>query len=154
MNEFFKKAFPNLLQDSEFKITSKQDIKYNCIAWAAIYDDKWYWPPDGARHLDGVYNVWPKDIPATKELESFVKLFNSFGYEVCDNSDYEENFRKVALYVDPVKKECTHAARLKSDGLWTSKLGKEHDIAHSTPEAVEGPVYGKVACIMKMQIVN
>jgi len=148
-DNLLSKAFPFLKEDSEYKITSKKDINYNCIAWAAIYDDRWLWPPHGAIHLDGVYNVWPKNIPENNDIETFIELFKTFGYDVCENSNYEEGFRKVALYVKPGTNLCTHAARQKRGGIWTSKLGKENDISHSSPESVEGPVYGKVAYILK-----
>ena len=43
---------------------------------------------------------------------------------------------------------CTHAARRLPNGLWTSKLGYYHDIQHSTPQSLEGYIYGKVYCYM------
>jgi hypothetical protein len=35
-----------------------------------------------------------------------------------------------------------------SDGKWTSKIGKDLDIAHDTLEVLEGPEYGNVYIIM------
>ena len=43
----------------------------------------------------------------------------------------------------------THAARLKADGKWTSKLGTEEDIEHNTLESMEGDLYGLVIQILR-----
>ena len=45
----------------------------------------------------------------------------------------------------------THAARLKPDGKWTSKLGIEEDIEHNTLESMEGDLYGFVIQILRKQ---
>ena len=147
MRDEYIKAFPKLKHDKYFKLTSKQDIKYNCIAWAALYDDRWMWPPGGYT-LDGVTYIWPKHVDKNDKLETFIEVFNELGYEVCQDAKYEDGYRKIALYQQD-NGNCTHASRQRSNGLWTSKLGKEHDIEHGTPESIEGDIYGKVACIMK-----
>ncbi len=144
-------TFPGLADDPNFSIQSKQDPDYNCIAWAAIYDDRWIWPVLSNNTLDGRL-YWPEDIRNDDSPEAFIELFNSFGYELCSSSDLEHGYRKIALYVNPDTGKITHAARQRKNGLWTSKLGKEHDITHSTPESLESTVYGKVIQIMKMKL--
>jgi hypothetical protein len=143
------KIFPKLNSDSKFKITSKRDLKYNCIAWAAIFDDKFMWPPGGIMNLDGVTSFWPEDLPTDESVQTFVKLYEKYSFEVCENPDFEEGFRKIAIYWDPEKKTCTHAARQRSNGDWTSKLGPAQDISHSNPFTLESEVYGVVAKFMK-----
>ena len=147
MEEEILKAFPELIKDVNFKISSKQSIKYNCIAWAALFEDRWLWPP-GGYSLDGVVFFWPSGIEASEKIETFIRLFESYGYEICISSDYEEGYRKIALFQDDIG-DCTHAARQKGDGLWTSKLGCEHDIEHKMPHSIEGLNYGKIAQFMR-----
>lgn len=143
------KTFPKLNSDSKFEITSKRDIKYNCIAWAAIFDDKFMWPPGEVTNLDGVTSFWPEELPTDQSVETFIKLYQKFNFEVCENPDFEEGYRKIAIYWDSSKKCCTHAARQRANGIWTSKLGKEQDISHSDPYTLESDRYGKVVTIMR-----
>jgi hypothetical protein len=143
-----KLAFPQLGTDNRFKITSDDDPDYNCIAWALVYDNQYIWPNNLA--LDGIY--WPNHLPRNETIETFIELFRFHGHEICDSAEVERGFRKIALYVD-ADMNCKHAARQKQNGLWYSKLGKENDIVHSTPESLEGQIYGRVHCIMKKSTV-
>jgi hypothetical protein len=146
-------AFPKLKSDHKFKITSKQDSRYNCIAWSVIYDDRNLWPPGGEVRLDGVMYLWPDDLPKDESVDTFIKLYQKFNFEVCDSADFEEGYRKIAIYVNPKNKKVTHASRQRSNGDWTSKLGPQHDIAHSDPYTLEGPAYGEVAMLMKKKFI-
>lgn len=139
--------FPDLKHDENFKITSPQTPKYNCIAWAYGMDYKWMWPPAGMKCYDGV-TFWPNEN-ADANVEQFIIAFRDKGYEICENPDYEKGYQKIALYVKPGTTECTHAARQLRNGFWTSKLGRSHDIQHGTPYTIEGNNYGVVHCIMK-----
>lgn len=142
------KCFPKLANDISFEITSPQTPNYNCIAWAYNYNDRWMWPaPCATGGLDGVC-YWPDDVTKTPDVDSFIEAFRKKGYEICDNADFDERFQKIALYVKPGTKECTHAARQLRNSFWTSKLGRENDIQHGTPYTIEGNNYGEVYCIM------
>ena len=143
--------FPDLQQDAGFKITSYEDINYNCIAWALLYTNRWVQPPNTYYGLDGVHYFWPDGINKTNDIGSLVELFELKGYTVCNSAVHEVGYRKVALYCD-TKNRMTHAARQLPSGLWTSKIGQDHDIAHTKPEGVENNSYGKVAFIMKKKI--
>ena len=143
-------AFPKLKDDNHFKITSKQDTRYNCIAWAAFYTDRWLWPPGGYL-LDGVHYYWPSEIDKNDRIETFKAVFQLFEYVECENSEFEENYRKIALYQN-AQGHCTHAARQKRNGIWTSKLGEEQDIEHGTPHTIECEMYGTVEFIMKKKL--
>lgn len=144
--------FPELVKDSNFKITSKETSKYNCIAWAYLLEDKWMWPNTGDyTFLDGIH-YWPSDEIIDCDVKNFIKAFELKGYEYCENGNHEEGYRKIALYVKPNTTECTHAARELKNGFWTSKLGRLEDIQHGTPYTLEGKVYGKVYCFMKKKI--
>lgn len=142
-------AFPKLLQDRYFKVTSKDTPIYNCIAWAYNINDRWMWPNTGEyMFLDGI-NYWPSDEILDCEVSNFIEAFKLKGYECCDNFASESGFRKIALYVKPNTTECTHAARELSNGFWTSKLGPKWDIQHGTPDTIENDDYGHVYCFMK-----
>jgi len=91
-------------------------------------------------------------------LENFIRAFGKFGYEPCENSELEENFEKVAIYVstkDEIhtpKGTPTHMARQLSDGKWTSKLGQDVDISHNSLQSIEGKTYGEIKQILKRPI--
>ena len=141
--------FPNL-HPGTYKITSVEDVTYNCIAHAAGADDAWWWPVSG---IDGV--VWPDGIPQEVSLDCFAVAYELRGYQKCADAKLEAGFEKVALYVDH-KGEPTHAARQLSSGAWTSKLGEWEDIEHEALSALEDPTgrglaYGKVVLIMRRQ---
>lgn len=113
-DKMIESAFPKI--GAHYKITSPVDHKYNCIAFAAGDSSKWWWP-----------NVfyWPAGILSNEDLNSFITCFKSLGYEECEmNSDFEPEYEKVAIYVNPENKP-THAAKQFADGngLWKSKLG-------------------------------
>lgn len=146
---FLRQVFPKLSQDKNFKVTSKDTPVYNCIAWAYKIDNRWMWPNTGEyTFLDGVH-YWPSDEILDCDVSNFIEAFMLKGYECCENSDFEPDYRKIALYVKPDTTECTHAARELSNGCWSSKLGKSNDIQHGTPETIENDDYGKVFCFMK-----
>ncbi len=142
-------AFPKLLNDNSFEVTSKASPNYNCIAWACMYDERWIQPPYlGKPNLDCVV-WWPPEIPEGIEPEYLKSLFEYHGYIECNSSKREEGYRKVALFFNEQTNEWTHAARELNNGCWTSKLGTFNDIQHSTPETIENDDYGKVYCFMK-----
>ncbi|MEF2597607.1 MAG: hypothetical protein UIV44_00530 [Bacteroidales bacterium] len=142
--------FPGLLNDDNFEVTSPVDPSYNCIAWAYQIKGRWMWPPAGApTYLDAV-TYWP-DENASIDVEQFVKAFREKGYEKCEDDSFEVGYRKIALYITSGTTKCTHAARQLSNGFWTSKLGPQYDIQHSSPKEIEGRWYGKVYCYMKRE---
>lgn len=140
--------FPSLVHDSGFRITSYSTPNYNCIAWAYHYDDRWMQYDATRKKLDGVWYWWPDGVEQSPLLDAYIKAFELKGYKLCESGDFEEDYTKIALYVDSYN-NCTHAARQKRDGNWTSKLGKSNDIAHESPYSIEGDSYGKLACFMR-----
>lgn len=136
--------FPNLSGENH-TTTSPSTPDYNCIAWAAEEDDRWWWPvPAGA-----VY--WPAGAAAVETVDAFIFAFGTLGYTVSQSRDLEDGLQKVALYVG-ANGLPTHMARQLSDGTWTSKLGQSNDINHLTLEAISGPAYGTVlVCLCRPQ---
>ena len=136
-----EREFPALL-NSGYGITSPAEKDYNCIAWAAGDTTAW-WEPDSQDIC-----FWPDGIPRLYTLEVYMKAFETLGFAQCKDGDYEAGFEKVAIYISPDGKP-THAARQLSSGSWTSKLGNSEDIEHENLDALEGPLYGVVAIVLK-----
>lgn len=129
-----------------YSITSEWDDFYNCIAHALGDNNHWYWP--------GCY--WPSDVEREETLSAFIKLFKAVAkYEewAQENGDLEAGYEKVAIYADADGKP-THAARQLGDGNWTSKIGQNKDIKHSSVRVLEDSafkksLYGKVVKYMR-----
>jgi len=139
MNQIRHPKFPNSSNDP-FLGTSPIDRRYNCIAWAFGDNSRWYWPrPE-------LYCYWPEDITCQETLDAFIELFQSIGYQVCNNGNMEKGVEKVAIYTDNAGKP-THAARQLEDGKWTSKLGESEDVSHSL-NAMRNGFYGNVKVFM------
>ena len=134
-----ERGFPKL-SSVDYDITSPRDVSYNCIAWAAGDDTRFWWP-----HVMGS-GYWPSGVPRETTLEAFTAAFESLGYEVCRTAQLEGGYEKVAIFADGGTP--THAARQLASGLWTSKLGNDVDIQHVL-DGVEGAWYGKVVRFMK-----
>ena len=136
-------VFPSLTP-SNYRITSPESPDYNCIAWAAGTDDRWWWP-------DNQYTAYgPEEVPREETLAAFIQAYSVDGYVPCGTSDYESGFEKIAIYADERGKP-THAARQTQTGRWTSKLGNWEDIEHDRPDNLAGRSYGVATVIMKRQ---
>lgn len=130
--------FPGLAT-SHFEITSPYCADYNCIAWAAGEQGFWWWPG----------RFWPKDVPPAETRVAFIKAFATKGYEQCAGPELEGGYEKVCLYEKLGRPK--HAARQLPSGLWTSKLGMEHDISHEL-DGLSGKQYGKPALFMRRPV--
>ena len=126
-------AFPGLLRDG-FSITSQATPQYNCIAWAAGDDHKWWWPDK----LGQTY--WPPGADRELSVSGFVAAYATLGFSPCENGEHEVGWEKIAIY--SVDDTPTHAARQLEGGKWTSKLGQGEDITHAL-EGLEGSLYGR-----------
>ncbi len=137
----FEAAFPRLSRTS-YVVTSPAQPDYNCIAWAAGDDSRW-WEPDDL----GMY-FWPEGIPRRYSVEVYVKVFNTIGFEVCIDGTLESGVEKIAIFADH-RDLPTHAARQLMDGSWTSKLGQLEDIIHWNLESVSDGCYGMPVLFLK-----
>lgn len=135
-------GFP-LLRHDNYLITSPQTYEYNCIAWAAGCNDRW-WEPD-----DQDVGYWPDGVDRKPTLDAFLAAYGTLGYVQCQDNDYEKGYEKIALYAKDGKP--THAARQLPNGRWTSKLGASHDIEHELG-AIEQGDYGRVVAYMKRHL--
>ena len=138
--------FPNL-RKAGYVPQSDPDERYNCIAWAAGENHRWWEPCDG-RHWPGRKDGDPPDY----SIASLASAYAAEGFVECggciqDDAAHEQGIQKVALYGQ--HGEYLHAARQLINGEWTSKLGPDDDIRHPSLEAVTGGAFGDVVKIMK-----
>jgi len=134
-------CFPRLAVDG-YRLTSDPSEEQNCIGYAADRPGEWWEPLEDT--------VWPDGVPRDYSVDSLVAAFLTLGYAQCDSGSHEVGYEKVAIYSDG--DEYTHAARQLADGSWTSKLGREDDIRHPTPESLAGGAYGNVVRMLKRTI--
>lgn len=127
----FFQSFPNLTPD-RVHVTSPVDKRYNCIAWAAGDNRRWWWPAAQA--------YWPPGAPRIVAVESFVAAYGTQGFRPVAGSALEPGKEKIALYT--LNGIPTHAARQLQNGRWTSKCGGNVDLEHELSE-LEGPSYGQ-----------
>jgi hypothetical protein len=135
--------YPNLAK-TDYDVTSPKSQEYNCFAWAAGDQERWWQPTPE----DEFY--WVEGVPMEETLSAYIQAYQTLGYEPCDKETSEIGYAKIALYVNedgvPI-----HAARQLASGKWTSKLGALEDIEHEL-EGLTGDRYGKIGQILKKQI--
>jgi hypothetical protein len=138
---------PNL-SPQQYEITSPETSDYNCIAWGAEEDDRWWDPTDPDQY-------WPDNIPRELTISAFIQAYETIGYIPCESADLEPGYDKVALYAREDSQadggQPTHVARQLSNGRWTSKLGELEDIEHEL-EGLIGFYYGSVVQILKRPV--
>lgn len=140
--EIYKEALLPNLNRGEYRVTSPESIRYNCVAWAAGDDARRWWPgvPD---------YYWPDTAPQEETVEAFQAVFEAMGYRVCATAEPETGFEKVAIFAKDGFP--THAARQLANGNWSSKLGRWQDIEHQRLNALAGgaSIYGDIALLLR-----
>ena len=140
MCPLYRLAFPNL-SDTNHRLTSAASRRYNCIAFAAGDETRWWWPvPVGPAY-------WPPQTPRIVSLAAFVSAFETLGFKQCASPAIERGVDKIAIYVKDMKP--SHAAKQLPNGRWASKLGVYEDIEHDTPNLLEGDEYGTTILYMR-----
>lgn len=129
--------FPKLPADG-YRITSRRDDSYNCVAWIARDIRRW-WEPD----IDGCY--WPHSLGDGYRLADYLALFESLGFVRCPDGSLEDGREKIAIYA--TANDFEHVAFQRSDGEWSSKLGPLNDIRHAQTDSLVGR-YPPVAIYM------
>jgi hypothetical protein len=144
VTEHLEREFPRLALNG-YSVTSEATAEYNCVAWAAGDDSRWWWPDA----MDQYY--WPPTAPREESVRSFVAALAAVGFEPCLNGDHEPGQEKVALFAD-ARGIPTHAARQLPNGRWTSKMGRWEDITHDRLTAVQGAAYGRPVTFLRRAI--
>jgi len=91
----------------DLNITSPQTKEYNCIAWAAGENDRYWWPDP----MESGY--WPPGLRRSESIENFIEAFKTIGYECCDNENAEESYDKIAVFPKMEKLQPMHLGNLK-----------------------------------------
>jgi hypothetical protein len=139
MNFELEKDFPNLFNNNYKIINVSNPEEYNCHAFSLNILDMWCGSSERS---------WPSNIPRNPILENYIKYFNLYGYILCDSLDYEENYDRIAIYVN--SGYVTHSCR-QFGNMWRSKLGP-CDILEHKLDWISGDIYGNVECVMKRKI--
>ena len=134
---------PHLAADN-CVVKSKKTKQYNCIAWAAGEDFRWWWP-DAMRK-----DYWPSGVAREATIAAFLEAYGTLGFKLCFDGTLKDGIEKLAVYGKGAagSEIPTHAALQLANGEWTSKIGRFEDIEHKVAAAVEGPVYGHVVCFL------
>jgi hypothetical protein len=145
MTAALARLFPKL-NSAPYQITSPEDARYNCVAWAAgpAEVSRNWWPAPSP------FYYWPAE-PREETIAAFVQAFGRLGYAVCDSADLEPAYEKLAIYADE-NETPTHMARQLVSGHWSSKLGELEDIEHVTLEQLGGSDYGRPVRFLKRKI--
>jgi hypothetical protein len=141
VSENLERFFPQL-RGAPYEITSPAQPDYNCIAWAAGDDSRW-WEPDPSQSF-----YWPPGVVRAYTVQAYAEAFKQLGFEECDDAQLEEGWEKVAIFA-AADGSPTHAARQLADGRWTSKLGKLEDIVHPGLEHLIGEYYGRPVVLLR-----
>lgn len=142
-------VFPDLKNDVNFEILSPRTPKYNCIAWAMQFEDRW------VSIFDYPGYWWPDGVEKTMSPSALIHAFEAVGFTLCNNSNLEDGFDKVVLYKKEGNEEWTHAARIVSETTEHSKFGQSWDGTHShevlckTGVGYEDSSYGVPYAFMK-----
>jgi hypothetical protein len=142
LDEDMRAAFPRLGYDCA--ATSSPARGYNCIAWAAGDNTRWWEPPQPW----APWFYWPSEASVGYAIDDLRSAYHTVGFEECPDGALEDESEKVALYGSQAG-VWLHAARQLPNGRWTSKLGREDDIEHGTPYELECRDYGTVIGFMK-----
>lgn len=136
-HEALKSVFPGL-RSTSYTITSDQDRRYNCVAWAADDKTRSWWPKKGY--------FWPLPYPPVDTVDSLVEGFGTLGYVRCDSGELEGGMEKVAIYAKEGRPK--HAALQRLNGRWTSKLGAGVDVEHEV-DGLDCESYGEIVRFLK-----
>ncbi|CAM3070493.1 hypothetical protein BST27_17355 [Mycobacterium intermedium] len=141
-----------VLKRINYRIVLPKTEQYNCIAWAAGDQTRW-WHPFAARaagrrcaaHGLPDHCFWPLADYA-HSMTTYIAAFETVGYRLCAfDPSPEPGIEKIALYQWPDLDGCSHAARQLPSGVWVSKVNDLPGIAHLRPSDLEGKQgYGQV----------
>jgi len=111
------------------------------VSFAAGDVTKW-WSPK---------KYWPKGLPRDTSPETYISLFESLGYQLCDNADLEPGFEKVAFFQDPDGR-VSRVSKQAESGSWITKIGRGELIEHTDLDALTSEKYGEVTQLLRRPI--
>ncbi len=136
---------PNIV--GHYKESSKAVLDYNCLSWAVERTDAFLDPQKRSVGYD-----WPPGVEREWTVTACTRVLAHYGYsERCTDESFEDEYVKVAMYVDKDGLP-THFARQIQGDKWTSKLGDLIDVVHDDLKCLAGhdfQHYGTVAHYFK-----
>jgi hypothetical protein len=84
--------FPSL-RGSGYVVTSPEDIRYNCLAWAADDTERWWWPDEDSH--------WAEGAVREETIAAFVAAYGELGFVSCDGPVLELGYEKIVVYASP-----------------------------------------------------
>lgn len=151
--EYYRKLFPGLRWDKKLQLFGDITTKYNCIAHTVNVDQFNVWPDENINSFYinsvGTDAFWPRKLPIDESLSTFFKFYKIFGYTEKTDENLDKSVRKIAIFCKD--RVVTHAAVMRGDDLWSSKLGYGPLIFHQL-HSLEGKEYGEVKCIIQRPI--
>ena len=125
-DKWLRHCFPEVKFDKKYEPTSEPTDRFNCIAWAMRFTDRWVQPSKGQKFW------WPKYHSSSFDCsqQGLVEAFRKIGFDVCDNDFIERGYDKVALYYNTKTNTWTHAARVVGRNEYHSKAGAGYDFHH------------------------
>lgn len=144
INNLVEYWHPKLIGKNYKIITNINVLDYNCIAYSLDIFDMWC----GASEKS-----WPyKSLSRSPKLNNYLKYYNMYNYSKCDNESYENEYEKVALYVD-INNCVLHAAK-QYKHMWRSKLGESCVIEHELEwiSGFDSQNYGNIGSILKRKL--
>lgn len=139
---FIIRNFPLLAADPHFELTSDATVRYNCIAFAMGFDDRWVQPHPDNRH----FCWWPDGATRDCTPDALCEAFESIGFLTAADDRYDPELDKVVLY--SLGNIWTHAARIVCPGVEHSKFGESWDGRHGS-NLFDGTGYGTPYAIMQ-----
>jgi hypothetical protein len=82
---------------------------------------------------------WPSNVPepdGDEDLDCYLALFRSWGFEDAQTVDLEDGFLKIAIFA--TDNAFDHVAKQLPSGRWSSKGGNLYDFRHGTLDALGG----------------
>lgn len=153
--EYYRRIVPGLRWDKKLQIKEDMNLCYNCIAHTVNVNQFNIWPNKTITSFylneRGTYVFWPKELPTDKSLSTFFKFYQIFGYTEKTDENLDKSVRKIAIFCEEDTDNVTHAAVMRGDDLWSSKLGYGPLIFHQL-HSLEGEEYGEVKCIIQRPI--
>lgn len=106
-----QRDFPHL-NTGTCQVTSPATNAYNCIAWAAGNDKRW-WDPDSLYY-------WPKGVPREVSLDAVLQVYERLGFAICVGGELETGLDKIAIFVKEIP--LTKYRRTRRDN-WSPENG-------------------------------
>jgi len=143
--------WPNMKLGANTEITSLKSKQENCLAYVLGEPNDVDMLVFSKRFDLGLCGLSNTELDHS--IDAYVKLLSHFyNFQVCGTSEWEEGFKKIALYENTDEEGevgFSHVALLLKNGRWRSKLGWLEDVEHQNLDVLAGAFYGDPILFMK-----